>query len=397
MALGLVGRGVRALSDHVNLFYRVFKGVDPDNVYVRLPTGGSFEVRHSASNAPVLRVTDAGANGTVTIPPNSISSGQLVDGTIVDADVNASAGIAVSKLAHVGAGNVIRSNGTTNVAGQIVAGDIATGAVTSAKILDNEIVNADINAAAAIAVSKLDATPTANRVLRSNGTTASWGQVATNDMAANTINGDRIADATITSAKLTGASVPAGSITTTELADGTIMNVDVNAAAAIAVSKLAAGAAKTVLSGGAPNSFTGSPTLSGGLLVEGALAVGPGATGYLNGTVKAQDAFYPSNQTTLSFSAPVASVSLGSGTSTLVIPNSRTAIVLVINHSQGPAAMFSANGGFNTTALLAGSTSAFGTSPALDNKIHLIYNANNYYLYNGYGSAQFVSAMCIGT
>lgn len=40
--------------------------------------------------------------------------------------------------------------------GQIAAGGIATGAVTSAKILDDTIVNADINSAAAIAYSKLN-------------------------------------------------------------------------------------------------------------------------------------------------------------------------------------------------------------------------------------------------
>lgn len=40
--------------------------------------------------------------------------------------------------------------------GQIAAGGIATGAVTTAKILDDTIVNADINSAAAIAYSKLN-------------------------------------------------------------------------------------------------------------------------------------------------------------------------------------------------------------------------------------------------
>lgn len=44
--------------------------------------------------------------------------------------------------------------------GQIAAGGIATGAVTSAKILDDTIVDADINSAAAIALSKLATTGT---------------------------------------------------------------------------------------------------------------------------------------------------------------------------------------------------------------------------------------------
>jgi hypothetical protein len=341
--------------------YRVLKGIDPDSVYVRLATGGTFEVRHSASNAAVFKVTDQGAGGSVSIPAGSVGSAEIADGSIVDADVNASANVAVSKLAasgtanrvlataasapaswqqviaamiannnvlaghiwpggaananrvlrstdgnnsawgqvqggdiapnnvvagHIwpeGAGNankllrttdgtntswgipnttmlggsgapntVLRTNdGINPLFGQVQNGDIAANAVDSSKIADGSIVNADVNAAAALALSKL--APGAAGVLKSNGTTISAGNlVVTGDMAANTINGDRIADASITSAKLTGASVPAGSITTTEIADGTIQNVDVNAAANIAVSKLAAaGSAWQILGTGA--------------------------------------------------------------------------------------------------------------------------------------------------
>jgi hypothetical protein len=91
-------------------------------------------------------------------------------GVIVNADVNASAAIAASKIA-----------GTA-----ITAAD--TGTVTSTMIANDTIVNADINTAAAIAYSKLNL------------------------------------NATITSA---------------DIVDGTIVNADINAAAAIALSKLA--------------------------------------------------------------------------------------------------------------------------------------------------------------
>ena len=68
--------------------------------------------------------------------------------------------------------------------GQIAAGGIATGAVTSAKILDDTIVNADINSAAAIALSKLATTGTVTATtfvgaLTGNATTATSATNAT--------------------------------------------------------------------------------------------------------------------------------------------------------------------------------------------------------------------------
>ena len=68
------------------------------------------------------------------------SAWKTVSGTFVNADIDAAAAIAYSKL---------------NLSNSIVAGDITTGAVTSDKILDGTITNIDINAAAAIAFEKL--------------------------------------------------------------------------------------------------------------------------------------------------------------------------------------------------------------------------------------------------
>jgi hypothetical protein len=117
---------------------------------------------------------------------------QIGTGVIVNADVNASAAIAYSKL---------------NLAGSIVNADVATGAaidktkisgtaitaadtgtVTSTMIANDTIVNADINSAAAIAYSKLNL---------------------------------------------------GGTITSADLVDGTIVNTDISASANIALSKLA--------------------------------------------------------------------------------------------------------------------------------------------------------------
>ena len=87
-------------------------------------------------------IVDADVNASAAIAysklnlGSSITSADIVDGTIVNADVNASAAIAYSKL---------------NLNGNI----------TSADIVDGTIVNTDINSSAAIALSKLATDPLA--------------------------------------------------------------------------------------------------------------------------------------------------------------------------------------------------------------------------------------------
>jgi hypothetical protein len=133
--------------------------------------------------------------------------------------------------------------------GQVVTAGIADSAVTSAKIADGTIVNADINASAAIALSKLatGALPTAITVA-----------------SANIVN-DSIVDADINSAaaislsKLaTGALPTAITVASANLVDGTIVNADVNASAAIALSKLATGALPTAITVASANIVDGT-------------------------------------------------------------------------------------------------------------------------------------------
>ncbi len=112
-------------------------------------------------------------NKTINAANNTISgitSSMITDGTIVNADINASAAIAYSKLA-------------------------LTGAIVSADIANDTIVNADINTAAAIAATK-------------------------------------IAGTAVTQADT-------GTVTSTMIADGTIVNGDINASAAIDWTKIA--------------------------------------------------------------------------------------------------------------------------------------------------------------
>jgi len=126
----------------------------------------------------------------------------IATGAIVNADVNASAAIAYSKL---------------NLSGSITSADIANGA----------IVDADINSSAAIAKTKIAGTAV---------TIADSGTVTSAMIADGTIvDGDINAGAAIAKTKLNLG----GTITSADLVDGTIVNADINASAGIALSKLA--------------------------------------------------------------------------------------------------------------------------------------------------------------
>lgn len=146
MVLSLVPRSARALAEHLNNYYRVLKGIDQDSVAVRLDPFGSFEVRHSVTSAPVLRVTDAGIVSAINganISAGTITSAQISNGTIVGADI-AAATITPDKLtglSGVPAGAIT----TVEIAnGTILAADIAPGAITTAEIADGTLLATDV-------------------------------------------------------------------------------------------------------------------------------------------------------------------------------------------------------------------------------------------------------------
>jgi len=139
-----------------------------------LATGKTYRI----NNVEVLSASGLGSAvqiGAANVPSGIITSTMITDGTIVDADINASAAVALSKLA---------------------TGALPSGiTIASSNLVDGTIVNADINASAAIELSKL----------------------------------------------ATGA-LPSGiTVASSNLVDGTIVNVDIASNAAIALTKLADG------------------------------------------------------------------------------------------------------------------------------------------------------------
>lgn len=99
------------------------------------------------------------AAGTITateLADGAVTSGKILDGTIVNADVNASAAIALSKLATGTAGYVVVHNSSGVPTSTEVTGDITISSSGVTAIGSGKIVNGDVNASAAIAYSKLN-------------------------------------------------------------------------------------------------------------------------------------------------------------------------------------------------------------------------------------------------
>jgi hypothetical protein len=143
---------------------------------------------------PVLGVATATSINGTTIPTSAtlvktsdtgtVTSTMILDGTIVNADINASAAIAATKI-----------SGTA-----ITAAD--TGTVTSTMIANGTIVDADVNASAGIAYSKLSL----------------GGTITSADLVDGTIVASDIANGTITAAKMVSDPYARANHTGTQLA-----------------------------------------------------------------------------------------------------------------------------------------------------------------------------------
>jgi hypothetical protein len=100
-------------------------------------------------------INNASFTGTFSAPTGTITSTMLADGTIVDADINASAAIALSKLATSTAGNIIVYNSSGVPTAVAETGDVTISDTGVTSIASGVIVNADVSATAAIELGKL--------------------------------------------------------------------------------------------------------------------------------------------------------------------------------------------------------------------------------------------------
>jgi len=170
-----------------------------------------------------------------------ISSSQIAAGVIINSDINSSAAIDYSKLAALASASLLVGSASNVATVTAVSGDIAITNAGVTAISSGVVLNADINASAAIDYSKLAALTSAN-ILVGNGSNVATVTAVTGDVA------------------ITNAGV-------TAIASGVVVDADVSASAAIAYSKLAALTSANLLIGSASNvatvtAVTGDVTIS---------------------------------------------------------------------------------------------------------------------------------------
>ena len=137
---------------------------------------GTLDVTSAATFDSTVAVTGAltrnGSNVVTVGDSGTVTSAMLLNGTIVDADISPSAEIAVSKLADGTSGNIVLGNSANVATSTAVTGDVTIGNTGATAIAAGVIVDADVNASAAIAYSKLAALTSGNIVLGSSASVA---------------------------------------------------------------------------------------------------------------------------------------------------------------------------------------------------------------------------------
>jgi len=177
--------------------------------------GDAYLVVGQTATSNGLGVAVSGDVGLTAAGVVSISSA-----VIVNADVNASAAIVLTKLEAVEPGYIAVGSSTSQLVERAVSGDIGLSNTGVASITADSVVNADINSAAAIALSKTAAG------------TASYIPVYGKDQV-------------LTAVDITG-DIDIATNGVSSIAGGAVVNADINAAAAIVLSKTAAGTASYI-------------------------------------------------------------------------------------------------------------------------------------------------------
>ena len=205
----------------------------------------------TAHGITLANIVQTGTTGTV-------SSGMIADGAIVNADINASAAIADTKLATISTASKVSNSATTatsaNTASAIVARD-ASGNFTAGTVTANLTGDVTGNVTGNVSGSSGSttgsaATLTTGRDFQLTGDVEASAvsfngsgnvNLVTSIATGSILNADINSSAAIDKTKISGTAVTVadtGTVTSTMIADGTIVNADINASAAIAYSKL---------------------------------------------------------------------------------------------------------------------------------------------------------------
>lgn len=179
-------------------------------------TAGALAFEGSTANAyeTYLAVADPTADRTITLPDVSgtvITTGDT--GTVTSAMLAGS--IALSKLATVTSGNIILGNSSNAAASVAVTGDISISSAGVVDITAGSIVNADISATAGIAFSKL-ATLSSGSIIVGNSSNAAAAVAMTGDVTISNAGVTSIASGAIVNADVSATA----EIAVSKLADG---------------------------------------------------------------------------------------------------------------------------------------------------------------------------------
>jgi hypothetical protein len=189
----------------------------------------------TAHGITLANIVQTGSTGTVT-------SGMILDGTIVNADINASAAIADTKLGTISTAGKVSNSATT-----------ATSANTNSAIVARD--SSGNFSAGTITANLTGTASTATTATTASALSTARNFQLTGDVEASAVSFDGTGNVSLTTVIGTGAIVNAdvnasagitygklslnSSITSADIVDGTIVNGDINSSAAIALSKLA--------------------------------------------------------------------------------------------------------------------------------------------------------------
>ena len=208
--------------------------------HVKASINGSNTIDFTFANDTTLQFNSAPANGAA-ISLFRETSADAVDNTFFPNSSISSESLNDNFLQTLLVSEEAREIAAEAQLGNLVPGSIGTaaltdGAVTSVKIANNTIVNEDINASAAIADTKLATIATAGKVSNSATTATSSNTVSAivaRDASGNFTAGTITADLTGTA-----SAIADNIVTSAKIVNGTIVDADVNASAAITGTKI---------------------------------------------------------------------------------------------------------------------------------------------------------------
>jgi hypothetical protein len=192
----------------------------------------------------------SGVSIATTIPNGTVTSAMIADGTIVNADINASAAIADTKLATINTAGKVTNNAvqavSTNTANRIVARD-GSGNFSAGTITATLAGNITGNAATATTATTLATGRTIALTGDVTGTTGTFNGSANvsaaTTIANNAVTTAKIANVNVTTAKIadlavTAAKIAANAVTSSELANSAVATANI-ANLAVTTAKIA--------------------------------------------------------------------------------------------------------------------------------------------------------------